>query len=553
MWNKLPVTLRFLIVLGAFALSLLFVSGIGLWGMSSASNSLKSLHDEAMARTLLTSESIEQTVLNRMEILLAFQHAPEGPLISLHDHPVRQHLDAIAANQARANAIHKELEQGITDPVERALFDKALAARPPWRDQLNKAIQAIERNNFSVEIMGNFLAAGRNEGMAVVRTMSALRDHQVKQANIAYEAAQQRYRMALWVFVGAILILVLPSIVLALALLARLRQGFNLAGVAAGRIANSDLTHPIAHDGSDEIGNLLGQMETMRRNLSHVVGQVKMGTDTIAQASSEVAAGALDLSSRTEQQASALEETASATEQLSGTVQQNADSAHQANELAVQASVNAQRGGAVVAQVVQTMEAIHSSSSKIVDIIGVIDGIAFQTNILALNAAVEAARAGEQGRGFAVVAAEVRALAQRSAQAAREVKTLIDDSVAKTQAGNQQVAEAGSAMEEIVAGIQKVASIVDTIAMASREQSMGLTQINQAVTHLDGSTQQNAALVEQASAAASSLQQQARELAALADTFRLEGHSGTVYTLSNGGPEAGPHALPGGQAPALTF
>lgn len=551
MWNKLPVTLRFLIVLAAFVLSVAVASGIGLWGMSSASNSLKGLHDEAMARTLLASESIEQTVQNRMQILLAFQHSPDSPLVALHDHPVRLHLDAIATNQARANAIHKDLEQGITDPAERALFDQALAARPPWRDQLSKAIQAIERNNYSEQIMGDFLAAGRREGEAVVNTMLALRDHQVKQANLAYEAAQQRYQWALWIFAGAAVLLVLPSILLAMALLARLRRGFDLAGVAAGRIANSDLTHPIAHEGSDEIGQLLGQMETMRRNLAHVVGQVKLGTDTIAQASSEVAAGALDLSSRTEQQASALEETASATVQLSSTVQQNADSAHQANELAILASSNAQRGGAVVAQVVQTMDAIHQSSSKIVDIIGVIDGIAFQTNILALNAAVEAARAGEQGRGFAVVAAEVRALAQRSAQAAREVKTLIDDSVAKTRTGNQQVSEAGSAMEEIVAGIQKVASIVDTIAMASREQSMGLTQINQAVTHLDGSTQQNAALVEQASAAASSLQQQARELAALADTFRLEGHPNAIYSVSDEHHPAAQHALPGTQVPAL--
>ena len=203
-------------------------------------------------------------------------------------------------------------------------------------------------------------------------------------------------------------------------------------------------------------------------------------------------------------------------------MQQNADSASQANQLAAEATSVAQRGGAIVGQVVQTMQAINQSSHKIVDIIAVIDGIAFQTNILALNAAVEAARAGEQGRGFAVVAGEVRSLAQRSAEAAREVKALIDDSVSKAEAGNQQAAQAGQAMQDIVAGIQRVASIVDEIALASREQAAGLTQINQAVAHLDGVTQQNAALVEQTSAAASALQDQASYLAGLANTFQLQ-------------------------------
>jgi len=311
-----------------------------------------------------------------------------------------------------------------------------------------------------------------------------------------------------------------------LALLARLKNGFAIAHTAAAHIAASDLTHSIALQGSDEIGRLCTEMETMRGNLAEVVGRVKAGTGAIAGASTQVAAGALDLSSRTEQQASALEETASATEQLSGTVQQNADSAAQANQLAAQAKDVAAHGGAVVTQVVQTMQAINQSAAKIVDIIGVIDGIAFQTNILALNAAVEAARAGEAGRGFAVVASEVRALAGRSAEAAREVKALITDSVAKTQAGNAQAAQAGTAMQEIMDGIQRVAGIVDEIALASREQASGLSQINQAVAHLDGVTQQNAALVEQTSAASSSLQQQAQDLAALAGTFQLPQQQG---------------------------
>ena len=239
-----------------------------------------------------------------------------------------------------------------------------------------------------------------------------------------------------------------------------------------------------------------------------------------------MAAGTLDLSSRTEQQASALEETAAATEELSSTVQQNADNAVQANELAGEARRMAQNGGDIVGQMVSTMAEINQSAKKIVDIISVIDGIAFQTNILALNAAVEAARAGEQGRGFAVVAGEVRSLAGRSAEAAREVQALITDAVSKAEMGNAQAAQAGTSMQEIVSGIQRVAGIVDEIALASREQASGLAQINQAVSHLDGVTQQNAALVEQSSAAAAALQQQAHHLAEVADTFRLEEQAG---------------------------
>ena len=298
------------------------------------------------------------------------------------------------------------------------------------------------------------------------------------------------------------------------------------ASTALKQIADNDLSHPVPHSGTDEIGCMLQHMEGMRSNLSHAVANVKTGAGAIASASAQVAAGTLDLSSRTEQQASALEETAAATEELSSTVQQNADNAVQANELAGEARRMAQNGGDIVGQMVSTMAEINQSAKKIVDIISVIDGIAFQTNILALNAAVEAARAGEQGRGFAVVAGEVRSLAGRSAEAAREVQALITDAVNKAEMGNAQAAQAGTSMQEIVSGIQRVAGIVDEIALASREQASGLAQINQAVSHLDGVTQQNAALVEQSSAAAAALQQQAHHLAEVADTFRLEEQAG---------------------------
>ncbi|GAA4030327.1 hypothetical protein GCM10022212_30740 [Actimicrobium antarcticum] len=290
----------------------------------------------------------------------------------------------------------------------------------------------------------------------------------------------------------------------------------------AARIAASGLAVSIELKKNDR-SSLLFAMKSMRDSLADLVGRVRANSDTIATASSQIAAGNLDLSSRTEQQASSLEETASSMEELTGTVTQNADNARQANQLAVTAAEVAQQGGAVVAQVVGTMSSINASARKIVDIIGVIDGIAFQTNILALNAAVEAARAGEQGRGFAVVASEVRTLAQRSAAAAKEIKTLIGDSVEKVNAGSKLVDQAGATMEEIVASVNRVTDIMSEITAASSEQTAGITQINQAITQMDSVTQQNAALVEQAAAAAESLQDQAGGLTELMAVFKLAG------------------------------
>ena len=526
LWNSWRITHRFIAVLAAFVVSVLVIAGIGLAGMSSASKSLKALHDESMARSQLASESVEQTLNNRMQVLLSFQHDPNGELASIHDHPVTEHLEAIAANQARANAIHKQLAEGNLSAQERSLLTAVEAARAAWRPKLAAAIESIRNNDYSATTMAAFLAATRVEGVQVLKTAEALRSYQIEQAHLHYQAAEARYTQALWIFAAALLLLVVPSVLLALALLTRLKGGFMTASTALKQIADSDLSHPVPHSGTDEIGYMLLHLEGMRSNLSHAVGNVKTGAGAIASASAQVAAGTLDLSSRTEQQASALEETAAATEELSSTVQQNADNAVQANELAGEARRMAQNGGDIVGQMVSTMAEINQSAKKIVDIISVIDGIAFQTNILALNAAVEAARAGEQGRGFAVVAGEVRSLAGRSAEAAREVQALITDAVNKAEMGNAQAAQAGTSMQEIVSGIQRVAGIVDEIALASREQASGLAQINQAVSHLDGVTQQNAALVEQSSAAAAALQQQAHHLAEVADTFRLEEQAG---------------------------
>jgi len=293
--------------------------------------------------------------------------------------------------------------------------------------------------------------------------------------------------------------------------------------IARGRL-DADLV-VLANDAT-ETGRLKRALATMRDSLRRIVGEVRAGTDSIATAAREVAAGSLDLSSRTEEQAAALEETASSMEELTSAVKQNADNTRQASQLALSAAEVAQRGGAVVGQVVQTMGAIDGAAQRIVDIIGVIEGIAFQTNILALNAAVEAARAGEQGRGFAVVAGEVRTLAQRANAAAKEIKVLIDDSVLRVGEGNRLVLEAGATMQEVVAGVRRMTDIVGEISAANREQDAGIEQINQAVVEIDAATQQNAALVEEASAASAQMQAQAEQLRRLVSVFVLAGGEG---------------------------
>jgi methyl-accepting chemotaxis protein len=296
----------------------------------------------------------------------------------------------------------------------------------------------------------------------------------------------------------------------------------DYAAAIAGAIAAGDLTAHIDVDDDSNTRSLMFAMRRMQHSLAGLVQQVRSGTDAITTASSEIAAGNLDLSARTEEQASSLEETAASMEELTSTVQQNTASVGQANALATSASAVATRGGVVVHDVVATMDAINVAAKRIVDIIDVIDGIAFQTNILALNAAVEAARAGEQGRGFAVVASEVRNLAQRSATAAKEIKALIDDSVEKVEVGSRQVNVAGQTMLEVVTSVKRVSDIMAEIALAGHEQSAGIAQVNQAITQMDQVTQQNAALVEEAAAAADSMQAQAQQLLAVVSTFKLD-------------------------------
>jgi len=535
--DKFKISQRFLAVVALYWLAFASVLAVSIWGLHSAKNSLTMVHENAMKPALLADESISAILQNRLQVLLAFQHAPDGPLAAIHDHPTSLHTDAIAATRAKANELFKQMEATVASPEEKKLLEQAQATREPWRAKLDAVIKAIQTGDFSAPTMAAFLKAGREEGEAAVKALVAFRDFQVHLAEDAATAAQERYQLAWLVFILVIVLGGIPGTLMTVLLMRRIRAGFALADDTATAIAKGDLSRRVVFSGSDEIGRLLQLMEEMRQNLHRVISEVQRGSGAIASAATQVAAGTLDLSNRTEQQAGSLEQTASASEELSSTVQHNAENASQANQLAASASQVASRGGEVMTQVVQTMDDINTSSRKIADIISVIDGIAFQTNILALNAAVEAARAGEQGRGFAVVAGEVRALAGRSAEAAREIKSLIEDSVAKVGVGSEQVAQAGATMQEIVTGIKRVADIVGEIASASREQSAGIGQINTAVTQLDEVTQQNAALVEETSAASGSLQDQARQLAQLAASFKLnanQAQAGQAPMLMNG-------------------
>ncbi|WP_295999000.1 methyl-accepting chemotaxis protein [Rugamonas sp.] len=368
--------------------------------------------------------------------------------------------------------------------------------------------------------------------------LQALNDKVAKQSVIdGAIAARSALHVMLAYAIGAALL----AIGCAIYITSAITGPINAAVIVAQTVASGDLTSRITAHSQDETGQLLTALAAMNASLVALVGRVRSGADTMATASGQIASGNLDLSSRTEEQAASLEETASSMEELTSTVRQNADNAHQANELAQSASQVAVKGGAVVSQVIQTMSSIHASSARIVEIISTIDGIAFQTNILALNAAVEAARAGEQGRGFAVVASEVRNLAHRSAEAAREIKTLINDAVMQVSLGTELVTQAGTTMDEVVDSVQRVTDIMAEISLATREQASGIDQINIAIVQMDEVTQQNAALVEEAAAATASLQEQASALAGAVGMFTLvtgaiapQTRNGSVPLLSAG-------------------
>ena len=387
---------------------------------------------------------------------------------------------------------------------------------------LSAQVQKLSRANQDEEAK----AVIRGKSSALFNSAAEILE-KLAQVNIdggvkASETGNELYASSRWWIIGIIALCIALGTMQAVWVSGLISRPLVNAVHIAQTVAAGNLTSKIEVNTTDETGQLLAALKEMNDNLQNIVGQVRAGTDVISTAASEIATGNLDLSARTEQQASSLEETASSMEEMTSTVKQNSDNARRANELAHSASGIALQGGNVVSQVVETMGSINASSSKIVDIIGVIDGIAFQTNILALNAAVEAARAGEQGRGFAVVASEVRNLAQRSASAAKEIKSLITDSVAQVEAGSKLVHQAGKTMDEVVASVKKVSDIVAEITNAGKEQEVGIEQINQAISEMDTVTQQNAALVEQAAAASASMQEQAENLSRVVSVFKLD-------------------------------
>jgi methyl-accepting chemotaxis protein len=414
-----------------------------------------------------------------------------------------------------------DYEKLIDTDIEKAVYPQLVKNFDAFL-ALQKKILDLSRQNKNEEAREVIMKEATPIYLAMFANTDKLVAANQEGADLADKSAEATYDSSRIMIIAMLAACIVLGMLMAVWVARIVSNPLRLAVSVAQRVADGDLTADIRPSSKDETGQLMTSLKAMNDSLFKIVSQVRQGTDTIATASNEIAVGNLDLSSRTEQQASSLEETASSMEELTSTVKQNADNARQANQLAVSASEVAIQGGSVVEQVVSTMGSINDSSKKIVDIISVIDGIAFQTNILALNAAVEAARAGEQGRGFAVVASEVRSLAQRSASAAKEIKALIDDSVEKVDTGSKLVAQAGSTMTEVVSSVKRVTDIVGEITAASQEQSAGIEEVNQAITQMDEVTQQNAALVEEAAAAAQSLQDQAAKLAEIVSVFKLD-------------------------------
>ena len=500
---------------GGFAVILLLmalIASVGMGRLNAVADSTARMVEEALVKERLASQ---WTNLLGPSVVHSFAMAkatdPENEAYFKKN---------LTAGVASINPVQAQMEKLLTAPGERQLFLAVADAR--------KRVLEI------LAVIGQLKAAGDREGAAKLAdtqfqaalvvyqiAVQAIADAQRMQIDAIAHDIQRDRASAARLLGGLSALALLFGSVCAWRLTAGIVRPMRRAIAVAVKVSSGDLSSEMPTGSRDEVGQLLTALKSMNDSLAKVVGEVRQGTDIIATASSEIASGNQDLSSRTEEQASSLEQTAASMEELTSTVKQNAENAHQANQLAVSASEVAVRGGSVVSQVVDTMSAINTSSRKIVDIIAVIDGIAFQTNILALNAAVEAARAGEQGRGFAVVASEVRSLAQRSAAAAKEIKELIGDSVSKVDIGAKLVDQAGATMSEVVDSIKRVTDIMSEITAASQEQSAGIEQVNQAIGQMDQVTQQNAALVEEAAAAAASLQDQAGNLSQVVSVFKL--------------------------------
>ena len=531
-------------LLVSFVLILVLTAGLGVFSisqLSSVNQKSADLSDNWMPSTRMLLELKADMARYRINEL---QHITSE---SVEDRAAYEKLMVTIWDQLQKDV--QTYQKLPAEPEEKQLAQQlvaSMAAYKPLHDKMIAASNALRDDEARTLIRGEALQVYRSMSTALGRLVEI----DVAGGKNASDAAKALYLSARAWIIGVIASAVALGLALALWIAARVTAPLREAVEIAQTVASDDLSSRIVVTTTDETGLLLAALKAMNENLAKVVGEVRHGTDTIATASSQIASGNQDLSSRTEEQASSLEETAASMEELTSTVKQNADNARQANQLAVSASEVAVRGGSVVSQVVDTMGSINASSRKIVDIIAVIDGIAFQTSILALNAAVEAARAGEQGRGFAVVASEVRSLAQRSAAAAKEIKGLIDDSVSKVEAGSRQVAEAGQTMEEIVASVSRVTDIMGEITAASQEQTTGIEQINQAITQMDQVTQQNAALVEEAAAAAASLQEQAGSLSQVVSVFTLEGNQAALRrpALSGKAPSPKPATAIAGEA-----
>ncbi|WP_304514477.1 methyl-accepting chemotaxis protein [Duganella sp. sic0402] len=506
-------------LMAAFSLLLVLlvvVAGLGLNRMAAIQRSMVDITKGNDVEAGLASEMLF-SVDDRMIALRNIVLLEDAAQMQSQAERVRKQAENYVTAEQKLRATFAEY--GIKEDESKLLADirqRADAAAP-----LMAKVQALgleNSNAAAIKLLMGDLRVVQQQWQAGLQEMV---ESERKQNEEATAAADASYAMARNMMVAIGLAAVVCGLLIAWRITRSITLPIGRAVAIAQTVAEGDLSADIQASGRDETSMLLAALKSMNDNLRLIVGRVRDGTETMKVASQEIATGNLDLSSRTEQQAGSLEETASSMEELTSTVKQNDDNARQANTLAAIASEVAGKGGAVIAHVVETMDEINTSSKKIAEIISVIDGIAFQTNILALNAAVEAARAGEQGRGFAVVATEVRNLAHRSAAAAKEIKTLISVSVDKVDTGARLVDEAGQTMNEVVASVRRVSGVISEITAASREQSMGIEQINQAIMEMDGVTQQNAALVEQSAAAAEALQDQATVLAELVGKFVL--------------------------------
>ena len=524
--KNLPIGVRLGSVFALLLLLLLAVTAIGVWRMNSASEMTRHMLHTRLPNERMVDEWFKIIEVNAARTTTAWRAV---------DPAEQKEIEAeMKKSSAHATEIQTILATSITEPAAKAALDSVLATRAAYTEARTRVFKEKAAGNLAgaKEIFDKEMAVKREAYLASLaqlsRTQRGLLDQSGAQIDANYASGRQ-----LMIALGVLAVILAASC--ALIITRSITRPIAEAVRVARAVAAGDLTSNIEVETSDETGQLMGALKNMNDNLVGLVSQLRIGTDTINTASREIASGNLDLSSRTEEQASSLEQTAASMEQLTATVKNNAAHAREANTLAIDARAVARQGGDAVSEVVATMGTINDSSRKIVDIISVIDGIAFQTNILALNAAVEAARAGEQGRGFAVVAAEVRSLAQRSAAAAKEIKELIGDSVDKVEIDSRQVARAGATMQDVVASIGRLSGLVGDISTASNEQQEGIEQVNVAITQMDGITQENAALVEQAAA---SMQEQAQQLARLVDTFKLARASAVPARPGRPGPRA---------------